>query len=131
MNRILLAVALCAGVAGCFADETVAGYGARDKAWLLDELDGAPFSAKATLIFPNKGRIAGDAPCNKYSATMEAPYPWFETGPILVTRRACPDLEAEGDFLRALESMSQAEVLGSVLILSNDAGREMVFKSDD
>ena len=57
---------------------------------------------------------------------MEAPYPWFETGPILVTRRACPDLEAEGDFLRALESMSQAEVLGSVLILSNDAGREMV-----
>jgi len=114
-------------VTACQADETVRGYGGADKTWMLSELDGRPFPAKATLIFPEAGRIAGEAPCNAYSAEMSVPYPWFEAGPIMTTRRACPDLAAETRFLEALAAMTLSEVLENTLVLSTPDGREMVF----
>ncbi|MGR3760782.1 META domain-containing protein [Roseobacteraceae bacterium NS-SX3] len=110
-------------------DETVAGYGASGKVWKLAEIDGAGFPAAATLSFPQRGRIAGTAPCNNFSGAMTAPYPWFEAETLAVTRRACADLDAEAAFLAALQDMREAEVLGDVLILRNEAGREMLFKA--
>ncbi|MBE1285914.1 MAG: META domain-containing protein [Rhodobacteraceae bacterium] len=127
--RSALILAL-AGLAACSPDETVSAYGGADKIWVLSELDGNAFSARATLTFPEPGRIAGQSPCNTYSGQMEAPYPWFETGPLAVTRRACPDMAQEQVFLAALDAMTQSEVSGDVLVLSTEDGREMVFKSD-
>ena len=124
---ILCLIALLA----CKPDETIAGYGAAERVWVLTELDGAAFAAKATLQFPEPGRIAGDAPCNKYSGAMTAPYPWFEAGQMAVTRMACPDLVAESAFFEALSDMTQSEVSGDTLILTNEDGREMVFKASD
>ncbi|MEP2028309.1 MAG: META domain-containing protein [Paracoccaceae bacterium] len=118
-------------LSGCTGDETVAGYGAADRIWVLEELDGSPFPAHATLLFPETGKIAGEAPCNRYSGMMTAPYPWFGATQVVSTRKACPDLEAEAKFFDALSDMTLSEVLGNVMILSNDAGREMVFKSVD
>ena len=114
---------------GCTGDETVAGYGAADRVWVLEELDGTPFAARATLLFPETGKIAGEAPCNRYSGVMTAPYPWFGATQVVSTKMACPDLDAETKFFNALSDMTLSEVLGNVMILSNDAGREMVFKS--
>lgn len=116
---------------GCFGDETVAGYGGADKVWTLAELDGAPYPARATLRFPKRGRIAGDAPCNSYGGDMTAPYPWFDAERVIATKRACPDLSAEAAFFTALEAVSIAEVLGDTLILTGEGGREMVFKSGE
>lgn len=128
MMRSLALLATLPVLAACRGDETVAAYGG-GQTWVLQELDGAAFPARATLAFPAPGRIAGMAPCNSYSAAMTVPYPWFETGPLAVTRQACPDLAAETAFLTALQSMAYSEVSGRLLILSNDAGREMVFSS--
>ncbi len=114
-------------VSACQGDETVAGYGAGDSVWYLTEIDGAAFAARATLTFPEAGRIAGAAPCNTYSGRMEAPYPWFAATEIAVTRRACPDLAAEAAFFAALSEMTLAEVAGDTLILSTPGGREMIF----
>jgi len=119
------------GLGQCSADETVAGYGGAEQVWTLTELDGTQFSKTATLSFPERGKIAGQAPCNRYFATMDAPYPWFEAGPIGATRMACPDLDAETLFLSALSEMTQSEVSGDTLVLRNDAGREMVFKATE
>lgn len=126
--RMLLLIALL-GLDMCDRDETVAGYGAADKVWQLTELDGTPFAATATLSFPKPGQIAGEAPCNRYSGTMTTPYPWFDVGQVISTRRACPDLEAEDAFLGALSAMTEAEATGDTLILRNVAGREMVFRA--
>ena len=117
------------GLGQCGKDETVAGYGGADQVWTLSEIDGTAFAASATLTFPETGQIAGKAPCNSYTGKMDAPYPWFETGPLAATRMACPDLEAETTFFAALDEMSQSEVSGETMILSNEAGREMVFKT--
>lgn len=85
------------------------------------------FPAHATITFPKQGQIAGTAPCHSYSATQTAPYPWVEAGPILATKRACPDLDAETNFFAALSQASISEVSGDTFLLSDNNGHEMVF----
>lgn len=119
------------GLGQCGNDETVAGYGGADRIWQLTEIDGTAFDATATVTFPESGKIAGKAACNSYSGKMDAPYPWFETGPLAATRMACPELASETTFLTALGEMSQSEVSGDTLILTNESGREMVFKASE
>lgn len=121
----LLALPTCGG------DETISGYADPDAVYALTEIDGTPFAARATIRFSEQGRVAGEAPCNQYSAEQTAPYPWFTLGPIAATRRACPEADAEARFLAALEAMTLAEVQGPVLILSTETGREMVFRVQD
>lgn len=121
----LLGIALI--LTACKKDETVAGYGTAEKIWTLTELDGSPFTATATLTFLEPGRIAGQAPCNRYFADMDKPYPWFGAGPIGATRMVCAAMADEARYLEALAQMTLSEVLGDTLILSNDAGRQMVF----
>ena len=129
MKVLALAALAALSLAACRGDETVRAYGAADQVWTLSEIDGTPFDASATLTFPDAGRIAGAAPCNRYSADMTVPYPWFEAGPIAATRRACPELAAETAFLTALGQATLAEVAGETLILSNPEGLNMVFRS--
>lgn len=113
----------------CARDETVGAYGAADRDWVLVELDGAEFAARAVLRFPEVGKIAGDGPCNGFSGVMVTPYPWFDVGQLVSTRRACPDLQAEVAYFEALGQMTEAEVSGEVLILRDGTGREMVFRA--
>jgi heat shock protein HslJ len=129
MHTALLLIAM--SILGYWKDETVSGHGGADATWLLHSIDGTPFPSRATLTFPEEGVIAGEAPCNRYSARQTVPYPWFAAERIISTKRACPDLDSETRFLRALGDMSLAEIAGSTLILSNDAGREMVFRAAD
>lgn len=117
-------------IPACQGDESLAAYGAADKVWVLESIDDAPWPVRTTITFPEEGRMAGDAPCNSYFAEQTAPYPWFEAGPIGATRRACPELAQENRYFAALEAMTLSEVSENVLLLSNDAGRTMVFRAD-
>lgn len=122
---LILAVALSA----CLKDETVSGYAPTGAVFALQAIDDQPFNATATLTFPAQGRIAGQAPCNSYSGIQTVPYPWFNVEAIAASKRACPGLEAEQRYFAALSDMTLAEVLGNTLLLSNDAGRTMLFKA--
>lgn len=125
-----LVLPLLSFIPACQADETLRAYGAADKVWVLSEINDQPFNAKADLTFPDEETIAGSAPCNRYSASMTVPYPWFEVGPIAATKRACPDLQDESFFFEKLREMTLSEVLGKILILSTPEGQKMVFISD-
>ncbi|MFB9151465.1 META domain-containing protein [Roseovarius ramblicola] len=127
MRFALVLVAM--SLLGYCKDETVSGHGGATATWVLRSIDGAAFPARATLTFPEEGRLAGEAPCNRYSGQQTVPYPWFSAGHIIGTKRACPDLDAETRYFRALGDMTLAEIAGDTLILSNDAGREMVFRA--
>jgi heat shock protein HslJ len=115
-------------VSACQKDETISRYVDPASVWQLAELDGKPFNIRATITFPGEGRIAGQAPCNRYSGTQTSPYPWFHAGPLIATKMACPDLMAENVFFEALADMTLSEAVPDALILSNDAGRAMVFR---
>jgi heat shock protein HslJ len=123
-------IAATALLAAC-RDETLTGYGAADKIWVLSTLNQEPFEARATLSFPDAGKLSGQAPCNGYQGEQTAPYPWFQAGALITTRMICPDQPAEDIYLQTLAEMTEAEVAGDVLILRNEAGLEMVFTSED
>lgn len=125
MRWTLSALLLCAAC----QDETVTAYLDAEGPFRLIELDGLAFEAEAVLDLSVPGRVSGRAPCNSFSGAQAAPYPWFEATELAVTRRACPELAHERAFLAALQEVQFAESLGAVLILSNAAGREMVFQA--
>lgn len=112
-------------------DETLRTYAGSQTNWVLVEMKGAPFEAKATMHFPEAGVISGQAPCNSYRAELLVPYPWFDTGPIAATRRACPDMNAEAEFFQALRAASLSEVREGVLVLSDEDSELLVFKAAD
>ncbi|MEP5760467.1 MAG: META domain-containing protein [Litoreibacter sp.] len=116
----LLALAAC-------KDETLSGYGAAETVWHLTSIDGADIAPSVLLTFPSQGEIGGQGPCNSYSATQTAPYPWFAVGDFRSTKTACPDISFENDYFTALKSMTISEISGGTLILSNDAKRTMTF----
>lgn len=114
---------------GCSPDESISKFADGEAAYHLVSLDGVPFAGRATISFPEPGRVTGQAPCNSYFALQTVPYPWFGLEGIGATRMACPDLDLEAQFFAALEDMTLSEVTGDTLILSNPAGREMVFEA--
>ncbi|MEO0371928.1 MAG: META domain-containing protein [Pseudomonadota bacterium] len=130
MMRMGLGLSAMLGLFSC-GDETLSGYGAADTKWVLTEVDGTAFAARAILTFPEEGRIQGQAPCNTFSGAQTVPYPWFKAEGVAVTRMACPDLPAENVFFDALQAMTLAEVGPDTLLLSNDDGRKMVFRAEN
>ena len=112
-------------------DQTIRAYSGPDRIWTLVEIEGEPFAAKANMQFPQAGVITGDGPCNSYRGALTLPYPWFASGPIVSTRRACPDLAAEGAFFKALEAATLSEVTGNTLTLSDETDVLLVFKADE
>jgi heat shock protein HslJ len=112
----------------CQADETISGYTDAETIWILTDLNGMPPQTEITLTFPEKGKIAGKASCNRYFGAQTKPLPWFTTGPIASTKMACPHLDEETKYFTALQNASLAEVSQTTLILSNDAGPLIAFK---
>jgi heat shock protein HslJ len=127
--RVLLICLALITLAGCKYDESVSGYTASSTVWSLTELDGEVFTPRATIAFPEKGKVSGTGPCNSFSASQTVPLPWIEIRNLVSTKMACPDLSMETVFFSALGDMSLAEVAGNVMILSNESGREMVFRT--
>lgn len=125
MKLFVPALSIC--LVACQADETLTGYGAADRTWVLRSIDGATYPASATMMFPAEGSVSGKAPCNSFSAEQTSPYPWFSLSALRATRAACADLDQEQIFFMALNGMTLVEIAGDVLILSNDQGGEMVF----
>lgn len=127
--RYLFALLISLTLSACKYDETISGYTDTDATWALVELYGKPFTARATIAFPSKGKVIGQAPCNTYGSTQTLPLPWIKFGPIVSTKMACPDMAAEQLFFEALSAMTLAEVHANTMILSTEDGHEMIFKS--
>ena len=126
MRYLLIALFLNA----CGGDETVSGYVDPDLTFALETLDGTAFAGSATIGFPSEGKVVGAAPCNRWSASQSAPYPWVAIREIISTRATCPDQVSEDAFFAALREMNQIEAVGKVVILANEAGRQMVFRAE-
>ena len=104
MKRLAFAAVFAASA--CAGDETVTGYAPTGTTWHLVELDGADFTARATLVFGENGAFSGDAPCNRYGGASTVPYPWFQAAQVFSTKRACADLDAETAFFASKRFLS-------------------------
>ncbi|PWJ20977.1 META domain-containing protein [Jannaschia seohaensis] len=118
----LLPIALMA----CNGDTTVGGPDP-DTVWALQEIDGTPFGARATLSFPEEGVVRGQAPCNTFNARLLETHPGFRVDQMAVTRILCPEIEQETAFFEALRRMTRADATANTLILSDEGDSLMVF----
>ncbi len=118
---MLMATVACAGADG-------PGNGSE---WVLNKLDGKPFDARATLVFSGPGQIGGRAPCNGFGGSFAGPWPQFSVGPLISTKMACPELDAEFAYLQTLEAMTSGRLEDGVLVLTGPAGRSLEFTSED
>ena len=95
--------------------------------WKLAELDGKPYPARAEATLTEDGRIAGQAPCNRFTADYVGRWPYlsFRLGPV--TRMACPDLPAETAFFAALGKVNHAALDADGLLLTGPGEVSMRF----
>ena len=71
MLRLVLTLPIV--LAACFKDEGLSGYADPKAVYVLQEIAAAPAPARATISFPARGQVAGQAPCNRYSAQLTVP----------------------------------------------------------
>ncbi|MFS4437917.1 META domain-containing protein [Paracoccaceae bacterium GXU_MW_L88] len=126
--KTLLLLCTALAVSGCYWQRqdtiaTTAGSGG----WQLVEVDESPIAYRATISFPSKNRIAGEAPCNSFLGKQAMPLPWFQVENLAVTERACPEMASEAAFFEALDAMRFAESSPQTLLLTGEGGRSMLF----
>lgn len=119
MKRLILAV---------FALTACTGAGLADQPaeWVLSSVDGVAPEYTATLDLSEPGRLAGQAPCNRYFAALTREGDSFQPGQIGATRMACLQIKGEAEYLALLSAVTTAVEQDGVLILTG-AGHEMRF----
>ena len=74
------------------------------------------------ILDPKEKRVTGSGGCNRFSGTFEAGMGSLTFGPLAGTRMACPSLDRETAFLRALEGTKRFRLAGRQLDLEDAAG---------
>ena len=71
---------------------------------------------------PRTKRVTGSGGCNRFSGSYEAGEGTLSFGPLASTRMACPGMETETAFLRALEGTRRFRLVGRHLDLEDGHG---------
>ncbi|MFR9503035.1 MAG: META domain-containing protein [Rikenellaceae bacterium] len=98
--------------------------------WQAEQLNGEAIESvdeRFTLSFNTDGKISGKGACNilfgSYTSNTDGT---FSISPLGVTRTACPDMDIETQYIRALESTTSYSVIEDQLLLLN--GDEVIIK---
>jgi heat shock protein HslJ len=102
--------------------KTAAALSLPGTGWVLIDLAGTPVlpGAKATLVFLDVGRVAGNASCNRFTGTMVITGDGIKMGPLATTRMACTDEEVnrqEDTYLKALGAATRYSYQNPYLII--------------
>jgi Heat shock protein len=100
MVKVLgLAFLVCAILAGCMAEKKPTQAAASPTTavnltgteWSLEELggNGVMANSKATLAFPEAGKVAGNGSCNRFTGKAEVNGNAIKLGPLASTRMMC------------------------------------------
>lgn len=93
-------------------------------AWRLVDIGGQPSPAGADssrhpgfTLLAEGHKVQGSAGCNRMMGTYALDGAKLKFGPLATTRMACPAMETESAFLKALGATTRYEVSGSSLTL--------------
>ena len=115
MLIIPLAAAGCAGMSAAPAPVLVGTE------WRLESLGGkdVPAASQASLSFPESGRVAGNASCNRFFGTYTQTGRKISFSQMGSTRMACvgPAAEQETRYLAALQTATGFELEGGKLVI--------------
>jgi heat shock protein HslJ len=97
---------------GTAAPTTPAAFNLSGSDWELKDLGGvAADHGKATLSFPEPGKIAGNGSCNRFFASSEINGDAIKLGAMGSTRMACPEpvMTQESKYLETLQAAERFE----------------------
>lgn len=131
------ALALSVLLAGAAAADDPPPASLEGPVWELTHLGGTPYEGLAHISFlrdeAGTAVLTGEGPCNFLRGAWRGGPTGgaFEAGPLMVTRRACAALAAEGRFLTALEAAREARLEGVALTLSGPQAPALRFEAVD
>jgi heat shock protein HslJ len=88
--------------------------------WLLENLEGgSPDHGRATLAFPEAGKVAGNGSCNRFFGPAEIKGDAIRLGPLASTRMACAEqaMDQEAKYLEALQAAERFEWKDQYLLI--------------
>lgn len=93
--------------------------------WVLTDLAGTPAlpGGKATLAFPEEGRVAGSGSCNRFTGSVTITGAQLKMGPLASTRMACMDnavSQQEDAYLKALGAANRYSYQDPYLLIYAD-----------
>ena len=102
--------------------------------WSLEDLGGNPVitDSRATLTFPETGKVAGNGSCNRFTGAAEIAASAIKLGPLASTRMACMGEAStqETEYLKALEGAQRFEVKeGKLYLYVSGAEKPLVYRA--
>jgi len=125
MKQIILFLTVLVSVVSCTQLMTpqTADYSWANRKWTLMEINGTPVQISGTekdahLYFSaSDKRVSGSGGCNRINGNYSIDSYRLGFGEFAVTKMFCVDIAFENNFLAALRSVDQFQVLNNVLIL--------------
>jgi heat shock protein HslJ len=101
--------------------------------WVVETIGGAPVidTSKATILFMDEGRVAGNASCNRFIGGYQLTGEGLSFAQMGTTMMACEDDLSlqEGRFLELLQAVSHFEIApGGRLVLHAPDGRSITAR---
>lgn len=98
-----------------------ASFSLSNTEWLLEDLNanGVVDQVRATLSFPEAGKVAGNGSCNRFFGTSEIHGDAIKLGALGSTRMACPDpvMNQEARYMEALQGAERFEWKAPYLLI--------------
>jgi len=95
----------------------------------VNTLNGDAVNQNQTIIFNGIGKtVSGNAGCNTYNAAFTIETFQLNIGDLALTRKSCPDMSMENDFIAALGNVSSYQKTNGTLTLL-DASNNIIIKA--
>lgn len=112
-------------ISACQANQPRSQTSDPDAQWALTHWNGQESKGFSAVLQAHE--IAGTAHCNTFKAPVEHAQDTINVGPILQTRRACPDLARETAFLLQLQETTKVAITDDRLTLTTSQGHSFQF----
>lgn len=125
-------VALTAGCCNCRSYQKKTRRPLEGTEWQLIQLDGRSVKAapETFVLKLENGSVSGAGACNRLMGSYKTgERRALKIGPLATTKMACPNLDQEQQFLRALESTTHYDMDGPMLLLLSNGELHAVFQA--
>ncbi|WP_300736287.1 META domain-containing protein [uncultured Alistipes sp.] len=125
-------VALTAGCCNCRSYQKKTRRPLEGTEWQLIQLDGRSVKAapETFVLKLENGSVSGAGACNRLMGSYKTgERRALKIGPLATTKMACPNLDQEQQFLRALESTTHYDMDGPMLLLLSNGELHAVLQA--
>lgn len=129
---LIATIALTAGCCNCRSYQKKTRRPLEGTEWQLIQLDGRSVKAapETFVLKLENGSVSGAGACNRLMGSYTTgERRALKIGPVASTKMACPNLDQEQQFLRALESTTHYDMDGPMMLLLSNGELHAVFQA--